>query len=120
MHVERCVFEHLLTGYYTPGSDYPTIVYRLNAGTPALHIDLVTADTKLDSHHKRDAHVAKRDLLGWFWDWLFGKDQSSSFAKFPTLGPIGESEFVPRNSNADAANNGYNTVAVSCPFPLIP
>lgn len=100
------------------GNDYPALLYRLNAGSPAIHLDLVPANYTLKSTKKtrseKDSQVSRRGPLGWFLDWLFGPlDRSSSFAKVPIVGQISEAEFVSRNSNGDAANGGYNVIAVS-------
>lgn len=100
------------------GEDYPTIIYRLTAGTAALHVDLVKADYSLNStkttRSEKESQISRRGVLGWFWDWLFGPlDKSGSFAKVPIVGQVAEAEFASRNSNGDAQNNGYNVIAVS-------
>jgi hypothetical protein len=66
-----------------------------------------------ESHRVEASQHARRDILGWFWDWLFGNDSTSTFGKVPTTGQIAEAEYLSRNSNGDAASNGYNTVTVS-------
>ncbi|KAG8979753.1 hypothetical protein FRB90_007976 [Tulasnella sp. 427] len=104
--------------YTLQGEDFPTILYRLTAGTPALHVDLVSANYTLNStktaRSEKESQVVRRDLLGWFWDWLFGaSDKTSTFAKVPIVGQVAEAEFVSRNSNGDAKNNGYNTIALN-------
>ncbi|KAG9048751.1 hypothetical protein FS837_012114 [Tulasnella sp. UAMH 9824] len=106
------------TTYTLQGNDYPALLYRLNAGSPAIHLDLVPANYTLSSTKKtrseKDSQVSRRGPLGWFLDWLFGPlDKSSSFAKVPIVGQISEAEFVSRNSNGDAANGGYNVIALN-------
>ncbi|KAG8979396.1 hypothetical protein FRC05_008381 [Tulasnella sp. 425] len=104
--------------YTLQGQDFPALLYRLTAGTPALHVDLVKANYSLNStkttHSEKESQISRRGGLGWFWDWLFGPlDKSGSFAKVPTVGQIAEAEFVSRNSNGDAANNGYSVIALN-------
>ena len=76
------------TVYTFDGQDWPLVVYRLTAGTAALHIDLVQA-------------MSAATVVG----------QPKPVAK--TVGELAFYAYQSRNSNGDAENNGYNTFAVS-------
>ena len=78
------------------GTDFPSVVSRLNFGTPLLRFDLVQPDIKLTtSLSKRDdVHVFER------WDWTFPWDKKpNTFAKVKTIGPLFSAAYQPRNSN---------------------
>lgn len=111
-----------------PGNDYPTFFFRLLAGSPVVHVDLVGANTTLPTRNlpqslgslstrsietSKDDTLSKRGLGG-FWDWLFPHHSGSgTFGKVPIAGQIAEWDYVGRNSDGDAQNNGYNAVEVS-------
>jgi hypothetical protein len=105
--------------------DGPTLLYRLNAGTPRLAIDLVDSKINLQTTLKRsfdhelqiESHPSeKRDLFGIIWGLISGgkhsKPPTTSYDKIPTIGQIGLLMYQPRNSDATTAeNNGYVTIA---------
>lgn len=108
----------------TNSTDAPTLLYRLNAGTPLLRIDLVSSNLTLKTTYKRSEMpveqpaVAKRDLFGIIWGWLMNpnarQSSSNTFAKVPIIGTVGELAYQPRNSDAATTeDNGYATIAVS-------
>ncbi|KAG8929169.1 hypothetical protein FRC01_004741 [Tulasnella sp. 417] len=51
-----------------------------------------------------------------FWDWLFPHHSGSgTFGKVPIAGQIAEWDYVGRNSDGDAKNNGYNSIEINPP-----
>ncbi|KAG8936970.1 hypothetical protein FRC02_009107 [Tulasnella sp. 418] len=128
------------TNYTFQGDDWPLLLYRLTAGTPSIHIDLVKSDYSLnktqkrsldgDSHlevedpevgtfYARDDHSHSRralgDFIGWIWDWLFPENRTGTFAKVPIVGELAEFLFASRNSNGAYEANGYSTIALNKP-----
>lgn len=63
----------------------------------------------------KDDSLSKRGLGG-FWDWLFPHHSGSgTFGKVPIAGQIAEWDYVGRNSDGDAQNNGYNAIEINPP-----
>ncbi|KAG8953405.1 hypothetical protein FRC04_002247 [Tulasnella sp. 424] len=116
--------------YTFQGNDYPTLFFRLLAGSPVVHVDLVGANTTLSTRDltqslgslstrsiefSKDDTLSKRGLGG-FWDWLFPHHSGSgTFGKVPIAGQIAELDYVGRNSDGDAQNNGYNAIEINPP-----
>ena len=77
------------------GNDFPSVVSRLNFGTPLLRFDLVESNIKLTTSLSRrdDVHVFERQ------DYSFPWDKPNTFAKVQTLGPLFSATYQPRNSN---------------------
>ncbi|CAL1706297.1 unnamed protein product [Somion occarium] len=89
------------------GDDFPTLVMRLDFGTPLLLVDLVDQDIQLKtSLNKRD-----REPLITFPSTA----KSGTFAQVKTLGPLLEFDFVPRNSDVNDGT-GFNPFAIENVF----
>ncbi|KAK7473104.1 hypothetical protein VKT23_001205 [Stygiomarasmius scandens] len=94
--------------YTFVGEDVPKLLLRLLFGTPKLLVDLVNKDanisTTIPNHSKRDVLLGIHFNLG-----LQGFDNTP---QVNTLGTLGASTYVPRNSDAATAlENGWNAYA---------
>ncbi|KAI1795577.1 subtilisin-like protease [Ganoderma leucocontextum] len=91
------------------GTDFPSVVSRLNFGTPLIRFDLVKPDIKLTtSLSRRDegVHVFER------WDYSFPWDSKpNTFATVQTVGPLFSATYQPRNSNLNDGT-GFNEIAL--------
>ncbi|KAH9929600.1 subtilisin-like protease [Epithele typhae] len=98
------------------GDDFPSIVMRLNFGTPVFRLDLVDANIQLSTTiPTRDvedeaSHVLSRATFSF----PFGGPKGGSFAKVKTLGSLFEADFLPRNSDL---NDGTGFNELSFPTP---
>ncbi|KAI1795562.1 peptidase S8/S53 domain-containing protein [Ganoderma leucocontextum] len=94
------------------GTDFPSVVSRLNFGTPLIRFDLVKPDIKLTtSLSRRDegVHVFER------WDYSFPWDSKpNTFATVQTVGPLFAATYQPRNSNQNDGT-GFNEIALQQP-----
>lgn len=80
----------------------PSLVFRLAMGTPAFKLDLVSSSIQV----KTD--LRKRGFFSWWWPGL--KKPSGTFAKVPTIGPLAEFDFIPRDS--DDPTTGFSQLAL--------
>ncbi|KAF9467399.1 pyrolysin [Collybia nuda] len=91
--------------YTFAGNDFPTLLFRLVFGTPALRVDLV------DVNFQPEASLASRVEP----KFTFPKaHQGGSFAQVQTVGSLLELEFISRN-NENPDDNGYT----SYPFEVL-
>ncbi|KAK7692411.1 hypothetical protein QCA50_004036 [Cerrena zonata] len=89
------------------GDDFPTLVMRLNFGTPLLLIDFVDANAPINTTlNKRSReplitfpHAAK----------------TGTFAQVPIVGNLAEFEFLPRNSDVNDGT-GFNAFGLTNVF----
>ncbi|KAK0213189.1 pyrolysin [Desarmillaria ectypa] len=89
------------TNYTLVGGDFPTAVFRMAFGSPALSFDLVDKDTSIENP------VSRRGLLS--FNGLFEPAEKT----VQTIGSLAEVAYAPRNSDAgDAADNGYNALSI--------
>lgn len=89
------------TNYTLVGSDFPTAVFRMAFGSPALSFDLVDKDTTIANP------VSRRGLLS------FNRPFESVDKTVRTIGSLAEVAYVARNSDADDADdNGYNALSI--------
>jgi len=90
--------------YTFSGTDFPSILFRLAFGTPAVKFDLVTPSTSFKpTISSRDVHP------GWFPH----SKPGGSFASVQTLGSIAEFDFQPRNSDdPTGVANAFNNIAL--------
>ena len=91
------------------GADFPSVLLRLNFGTPKLRFDLVDADIKLNTTlnpraavetegEEARTHVFERNVFS------FPHNPSQgTFAQVKILGPLFEADFQPRNSDVDVS-----------------
>ncbi|KAH8107723.1 subtilisin-like protease [Cristinia sonorae] len=94
------------------GADIPTLVMRLDFGTPKLRVDLVGPNIKIKTTlNQRDiSPVLERSLF------TFPNDaKGGSFAQVKTLGPLFEFDFIPRNSDVNDGS-GFNAFGISNVF----
>ena len=78
------------------GADFPTLVMRLDFGTPVLIADLVDANAAINTTlNKRD-----REPLITFPT----VSKKGTFAQVPIAGNLFEFDFVPRNSDVNVSN----------------
>lgn len=82
------------------GDDFPTLVMRLDFGTPQLRVDLVEPDIKIKTTlNQRDlTPVVERSLFT-----FPNNAKDGSFAQVKTLGPLTEFDFIPRNSDVNVS-----------------
>ncbi|KAK0476786.1 pyrolysin [Armillaria novae-zelandiae] len=93
------------TNYTLLGDDFPTAVFRLAFGSPALSFDLVDKNTTIQDP------ISRRGLLS------FNSLSQSIEKTVQTIGSLGEVAYVPRNSDAtDAAHNGYSALSMPGTF----
>ena len=92
-------------------ADFPSVLLRLNFGTPKLRFDLVDADIKLNTTlnpraaveteaegEKARTHIFERNVFS------FPHNPSQgTFAQVKILGPLFEADFQPRNSDVDVS-----------------
>lgn len=86
------------------GIDFPSLVFRLTFGTPALKIDLVSPNVKVATNLRK-----RRGSFSWWWPGL--ARPKGSFAKIPTIGPLDEFDFIPRDS--DDPTTGFSQLPFS-------
>ncbi|EIW70787.1 hypothetical protein TREMEDRAFT_68225 [Tremella mesenterica DSM 1558] len=121
--------------YTFQGDDYPTILYRLVGGTPALYIDLVGVNSSLGftpryntkrrrGNEKRASGLAA-EILKLYCELTNYKAPgctskgSGTYDKVPIIGNIYQALYIPRNTdNADGSGNDYGTVALNPPVFL--
>ena len=82
-------------------NDFPSVVMRLNFGTPVLRFDLVDSNihftpTISARAEQEDSHVFVRSTF----TFPFGPS-SGTFAKVKTVGTLFEADWQPRNSDVD-------------------
>ncbi|KZV93701.1 subtilisin-like protease [Exidia glandulosa HHB12029] len=86
--------------------DAPALVFRLAMGTPAFKLDLVSPNVQV----KTD--LRKRGFFSFWWPGL--KKPAGTFAKVPTLGPLAEFDFIPRDS--DDPTTGFSQLPLDATF----
>ena len=77
------------------GADVPTLVTRLDFGTPVFRADLVDPNIKLTTT------LNQRGFGGGFFS--FPHKPGGTFSKVKTIGPLFEFDFVPRNTDVDVS-----------------
>ncbi|EJF57652.1 subtilisin-like protease [Dichomitus squalens LYAD-421 SS1] len=95
-------------------TDFPSLVARLNFGTPKLRFDLVDPNIKISTTLNRreedaETHVFERSLFSFPWG-----PGSGSFASVKTLGSLYEGDFLPRNSDVNDGT-GFNELSFTTP-----
>ncbi|KAK0225536.1 pyrolysin [Armillaria fumosa] len=89
------------TNYTLLGGDFPTAVFRMAFGSPALSFDLVDKDTTIEDS------ISRRGLLS------FNSLSKPIEKTVQTIGSLAEVAYVSRNSDAtDAADNGYSALSM--------
>ncbi|KAI0786595.1 subtilisin-like protease [Abortiporus biennis] len=97
-----------ISAYTLAGDDAPTVLFRLDFGTPLLRVDLVDKNLQLTPTIKKRS---------WWWSWWSSLTNFDSFDKVKTLGALAELDYTPRNADAaTAADNGWNTVTLDGTF----
>jgi subtilisin family serine protease len=104
------------TVYTFKGTDFPTVAYRLAAGTAELLFDLV--DSKSNIPTTIPSKKTKRDLLSWLkgiWDDIFGisKPSKGTFDQVKIVGTLAASEYNFRHTNSQDPGVGFGSVALS-------
>ncbi|KAF8337455.1 subtilisin-like protease [Cantharellus anzutake] len=95
--------------YALQGNDAPTLVYRLAAGTAALYVDLVSANTTFaPSIMKRDG-VFERE-------WWPPGNVLPAAGKVAIVGRLSAFYYRPRNVDASYQSGGYNLVPITSRF----
>lgn len=88
------------TSYNLTGAGVPTLLYRLAAGSAAVYFDLVSANTTFKptdtATRRRSEDIGVFERSWWFPGGGFGSG-GSTFAKVPTVGPIGVYRYQVRN-----------------------
>jgi len=95
--------------YTFVGDDFPTVLFRLVAGTPALKIDLVDPNIQVATDLKRG--LFSGGLFSGWWPGIFRPQ--GTFGKVKTIGPILEFDWIPRNDDDPTA--GFSTISLSPP-----
>ncbi|EJD39665.1 subtilisin-like protease [Auricularia subglabra TFB-10046 SS5] len=89
------------TNYTFVGEDYPVIAWRQVFGSPSVKLDLVAADIQLKTTLRRRRGPVSDWLASWWWPGIFNP-LGGSFAKVPTLGPLFQYDWMPRNDLFDS------------------
>ncbi|KAH8828652.1 subtilisin-like protease [Flagelloscypha sp. PMI_526] len=96
------------TGAYTlEGTDFPTLLWRNAFGTPHLRADLVSADIDFKATYPKADASRRAFSVG------FAESISGSFDDVPTVGPLLEQFYQPRNDEDETNGSPYNTLALS-------
>ncbi|RPD78695.1 subtilisin-like protease [Lentinus tigrinus ALCF2SS1-7] len=97
------------------GADFPSVLMRLNFGTPKLRFDLVDSDIKLNTTlntrgvEEGGTHVFEREVFSFPHN-----PGQGTFAKVKVLGTIFEADFQPRNSDVNDGT-GFNELSIPTP-----
>ncbi|KAF4621066.1 hypothetical protein D9613_000162 [Agrocybe pediades] len=94
------------TNYTFADGDWPSFIWRLTFGTPALRIDLVDANINLKpTLNSRALHLPP------FFTFRPG-GKGGSFAKVKTIGPLASFDYITRQGELD---DGYNLLNLETP-----
>ncbi|KAJ7282961.1 subtilisin-like protease [Mycena rebaudengoi] len=94
--------------YTFMGDDMPYVLYRrLVFGCTRLRVDLVPHDTQFKPT------IARRDAFTWWWE-PSAAGSSTTFGKIKTIGPLGEMDYLPRNTIN--GGTGYSSFSWSGTF----
>ncbi|KAG8906709.1 hypothetical protein FRB99_006307 [Tulasnella sp. 403] len=128
------------TTYSCEGDDYPTIIFRLLAGSRVVYVDLVHADTTTpprsisEADHPLDARDANLDAqprdvapairgssaslegrgTNTALDWLSPQKKTTPWG-VKIAGTLVKLDYVPRSSVGDQTAGGYNAFSLSPP-----
>ena len=88
------------TNFTFVSDDFPTLVVRLDFGTPQLRVDLVDPNIRLNTTLSRRAstHVFERESFS-----FPGVSNPGTFSQVKIIGPLFEFDFIPRNSDVNVS-----------------
>ncbi|TCD66303.1 hypothetical protein EIP91_001549 [Steccherinum ochraceum] len=95
------------------GSDFPTLVMRLDFGTPKLRFDLVDPNIKIKTtlnQRSEQTHVLEKSVFT-----FPNAAQAGTFSQVKILGPLFEFDFLPRNSDVNDGS-GFNSFGLTNTF----
>lgn len=120
------------TSFDFKNGNFPSILYRLVFGTPTLLFDLVAADFDQSALVQRDLQTrswlddfidsingnGETELKSWWAD-LFstwdGAKPAGTFGLVPTIGPLAQSDYIPRHDQSTTPGEGFSVFALSEP-----